>query len=119
MAEQDHHSQIYPLTISPLEVIDASGLRLKKGMKAEATIKDLQSQVKQLLEPLKTVEDTKPVSSEAEARKIFGTKGDPDLTQVIEKLETELDQQNILEAKLTAQKAFLLLNEVGFNALTA
>ncbi|KAI8459478.1 hypothetical protein BY996DRAFT_6410110 [Phakopsora pachyrhizi] len=63
--------------------------------------------------------DTKLVSSEAEAwaqlaavlegvvylKKIFSTKGDPDLTQVIEKLKTELDQQNILEAKFAAQEA--------------
>ncbi|CAH7689304.1 hypothetical protein PPACK8108_LOCUS24356 [Phakopsora pachyrhizi] len=67
----------------------------------------------------KTEADTKLVSSEAEAwaqlaavlegvvylKKIFSTKVDPDLTQVIEKLKTELDQQKILEAKFAAQEA--------------
>ncbi|CAH7670764.1 hypothetical protein PPACK8108_LOCUS5498 [Phakopsora pachyrhizi] len=99
-------------------------IEITKGLqeslkKAEATIKDLQSQVEQLSEPSKTGADTKLVSSEAEARaqlaavqervvyleKIFGTEGDPELTQVIEKLKTELDRQKVLEAKLAAQEA--------------
>ncbi|CAH7666899.1 hypothetical protein BY996DRAFT_6583001 [Phakopsora pachyrhizi] len=57
----------------------------------------LQSQLKQILKPSKTDADTKILAAVQEhvlyLKKIFGTKGDPELTQVIVKLKTELDQQ--------------------------
>ncbi|CAH7681649.1 hypothetical protein PPACK8108_LOCUS14278 [Phakopsora pachyrhizi] len=118
-----HHHPPPPLlqleSIGPYSTIPRPASTTKTTTELSEWLRDLQSQVKQLLEPLKTVEDTKPLAAVQEGfvylKKIFGTKGDPDLTQVIEKLKTELDQQNILEAKLTAQKAVSVSRLCLFN----